>query len=55
MYECIKYLIVSVSNNVFGMNHRMSGRSERLGKKERFYLATHSIHFNYSYMASDIW
>ena len=24
-------------------------------KKERFYLTTHSTHFIYGYMASDIW
>ena len=28
------------------------GRKER---KEMFYLTTHSIHFIYGYMASDIW
>ena len=25
------------------------------GRKEMFYLMTHSTHFIYSYMASDIW
>ena len=25
------------------------------GRKEMFYLTTHSTHFSYSYMASDIW
>ena len=25
------------------------------GRKEMFYLTTHSIHFIYGYMASDIW
>ena len=25
------------------------------GKKEMFYLTTHSIHFIYDYMSSDIW
>ena len=25
------------------------------GKKEMFYLTTHSTHFIYGYMASDIW
>ena len=25
------------------------------GRKETFYLTTHSTHFIYSYMASDIW
>ena len=27
----------------------------RLGRKEMFYLTTHSTHFIYGYMASDIW
>ena len=26
-----------------------------LGRKEMFYLTTHSTHFIYGYMASDIW
>ena len=26
-----------------------------LGRKEMFYLMTHSTHFIYGYMASDIW
>ena len=26
-----------------------------LGRKELFYLTTHSTHFIYGYMASDIW
>ena len=30
-----------------------NGRKE--GKKEMFYLTTHSTHFIYGYMASDIW
>ena len=25
------------------------------GRKEMFYLTAHSTHFNYGYMASDIW
>ena len=32
-----------------------SGPSLKQGRKERFYLTTHSTHFIYSYMASDIW
>ena len=27
----------------------------RKGRKEMFYLTTHSTHFIYGYMASDIW
>ena len=29
--------------------------SELEGRKEMFYLTTHSTHFIYGYMASDIW
>ena len=29
--------------------------SEKEGRKEMFYLTTHSTHFIYGYMASDIW
>ena len=28
---------------------------EEEGRKEMFYLTTHSTHFIYGYMASDIW
>ena len=27
----------------------------KIGRKEMFYLTTHSTHFIYGYMASDIW
>ena len=30
-------------------------RERERGRKEMFYLTTHSTHFIYSYMASDIW
>ena len=39
--------VMSVSFNVPNTN--------REGRKEMFYLTTHSTHFNYGYMASDIW
>ena len=29
--------------------------AQREGRKEMFYLTTHSTHFIYGYMASDIW
>ena len=32
-----------------------AGNNDREGRKEMFYLTTHSTHFIYSYMASDIW
>ena len=31
------------------------GSTPKKGRKEMFYLTTHSTHFIYSYMASDIW
>ena len=34
------------------LNYRCEGRVE--GRKEMFYLKTHSTHFNYGYMASDV-
>ena len=30
-------------------------KPEMEGRKEMFYLTTHSTHFIYGYMASDIW
>ena len=35
--------------------HIYSHIVERKEKKEMFYLTTHSIHFIYGYIASDIW
>ena len=29
--------------------------TKKEGRKEMFYLTTHSTHFTYGYMASDIW
>ena len=34
---------------------KMTDLSEMEGRKEMFYLTTHSTHFIYGYMASDIW
>ena len=31
------------------------GLQKKEGRKEMFYLTTHSTHFIYSYMASNIW
>ena len=33
----------------------MSINGKEEGRKEKFYITTHSIHFIYGYMASDIW
>ena len=30
-------------------------KAQEVGRKEMFYLTTHSTHFIYGYMASDIW
>ena len=32
-----------------------NGMDHQEGRKEMFYLTTHSTHFIYGYMASDIW
>ena len=37
------------------MLERPLDESDREGRKEMFYLTTHSTHFIYGYMASDIW
>ena len=34
---------------------KLSHTMDRQGRKEMFYLTTHSTHFIYGYMASDIW
>ena len=36
-------------------DHTICIRGRKEGKKEVFYLMTHSTHFIYSYMTSDIW
>ena len=36
-------------------NNKIIIRSQYVGRKEMFYLTTHSTHFIYGYMASDIW
>ena len=38
-----------------GVRHMVKDNSDSEGRKEMFYLTTHSTHFIYSYMASDIW
>ena len=39
---------------LYGIGHIVKDHSAR-GRKEMFYLTTHSTHFIYGYMASDIW
>ena len=45
MYVCV-CMYVPVYVSIYLFNER---------KKEMFYLTTHSTHFIYGYMASDIW
>ena len=40
---------------VFSIFHNTQRDGWVEGRKEMFYLTTHSTHFIYSYMASDIW
>ena len=35
--------------------HKSERKNRNLGEREMFYLTTHSTHFIYGYMASDIW
>ena len=41
--------------NLKSVQHKMFVKINTLGRKEMFYLTTHSTHFIYGYMASDIW
>ena len=46
--KCIFIYIVYLDTDKFDL-------SVLIGRKEMFYLTTHSTHFIYGYMASDIW
>ena len=51
---------ISGTMNTTSRTGSISGSNEeilihRKGRKEMFYLTTHSTHFIYGYMASDIW
>ena len=48
-----KTVLVVVGALIRTRNSSMGPPSE--GRKDMFYLTTHSTHFIYSYMASDIW
>ena len=37
------------------IENKLLYRTPVVGRKEMFYLTTHSTHFIYGYMASDIW
>ena len=40
---------------LYGIRHMVKTTQIVRGRKEMFYLTTHSTHFIYGYMASDIW
>ena len=40
---------------LYGVSHMVKDHSDSEREREMFYLTTHSTHFIYSYMASDIW
>ena len=41
---------------LYGVRHMVKDHSDsEKGEREMFYLTTHSTHFIYGYMASDIW
>ena len=50
---CRPYLEMDGQGEIAPMASAEIGRKE--GRKEMFYLTTHSTHFIYGYMASDIW
>ena len=44
-----------MSHKIYGIGHMIKDHSYREREREMFYLTTHSTHFIYGYMASDIW
>ena len=50
-----EFNLYGVSFHVFCMSHAWVIVYVKEGRKEMFYLTTHSTHFIYGYMASDIW
>ena len=56
MYYVLSCLWISAYEIFFPANRRkFSFYANKEGRKEIFYLMTHSTHFIYCYMASDIW
>ena len=57
----ILYMKIMVKDSILQAKHlvrttfSLTQALEKEGRKEMFYLTTHSTHFIYSYMASDIW
>ena len=50
--EILRFLQVQV---IITINKPHPTTTRKEGRKEMFYLMTHSTHFIYGYMASDIW
>ena len=56
-FEPTEFVVVglAVSGWVQSRVFSIAGPAPLVGRKEMFYLTTHSAHFIYGYMASDIW
>ena len=52
-FPCILFKHLTLLADIQPVVDGVVGRS--LGRKEMFYLTTHSTHFIYGYMASDMW
>ena len=59
-FDCISNDVYDLSKygsviNIGDLNSRIGNLLDYIGRKELFYLTTHSTHFIYGYMASYIW
>ena len=59
-FDCISNDVYDFSKygsviNIGDLNSRIGNLLDYIGRKELFYLMTHSTHFIYGYMASYIW
>ena len=52
---CVEVLKIKLEGNYWGFFYSWMYIGGFIGRKEMFYLMTHSTHFIYGYMASDIW
>ena len=58
MYVCIYvcvYIYIYIYIYIYNEEKSIGSLKEREREREMFYLTTHSTHFIYGYMASDIW
>ena len=62
LYNLVDFLLITVYTAAFTLSFLamikvQTGHESRISERERemFYLTTHSTHFIYGYMASDIW